>query len=104
MKLSKEDIKKYGTVKEQKALKEALPGLRADYKEAGIDFEGDKLTADDAVARVNRARHGWLAPEDAKNFTEDYLLTLKEELEKFIERVNGELEFLYDRTIRKTER
>jgi uncharacterized FlaG/YvyC family protein len=87
MKLTREDIKKYGTKKELKEI-----------------FEDNKLTTDDAVAQVNGAMMGWLSPEERKNFTEDYLLTLKEELEKFIKRVNEELEFLYDRSIRENRK
>jgi len=74
MEITKEDILKYGTKDEIKEM-----------------FGSDKLNAADAITRVNRALGGWLSIEERKNFTEEYLLTLRNKLYEFIEAVENEL-------------
>jgi len=74
MKINREDIQKYGTKEEIKEI-----------------FGSDKLNAADAITRVNRALGGWLSIQERKNFTEEYLLTLRKKLYEFIEAVEAEL-------------
>lgn len=86
MKLTKEDIKKYGTEEELKEIfgKKKTP-----------------LTADDAVARVNRSRTGWMAWDEEERFTEEYLLTLRDNLQNFLRGVEEAILDFYEQETEK---
>ena len=85
MKLTKEDVKKYGTKKE---LKE-------------IFGKKTPLTADDAYARVNRSRVGWGHWSQVERWTEGYLLALRDELQSFLKGVEEQILDFYEEETEK---
>jgi hypothetical protein len=80
MKLTEEDVKKYGTKDE---LKEIFGNKKP-------------LTKDDAYERISKSRDGWRHWKQRERFTEEYLLTLKDELQRFLRGVEETILNFYE--------